>query len=868
MNKKLLSLVLSLVMVLGTFTSAFAAETTTATNTDEKLGEKVETVEKVTGKDNKIQYIIDKKFVEGYENGDYGYDKNIKRSEITKLIVFANGNKELAEKLQGSMKLYNDVDTSFWANGVISVGTTVPSSANGQAMLNGYPDGSFKPEKNVTYAELSKMLVVLVKEDLTADMMKDANAKWATQWMSWAAQLGILDDVTVANSDAPATRADAFTMLYNALYKMQEFKRVPANEKVGVLSKLSRNELTLNQDSEQKYTITNDTVFVNLYGEKEISNTIKVKDITNPDYYYGSLVRVMYNDKKEVTHILELGNPKEMALGREIQSVGKNSRWTGVADSTVSTGFNDINTLKDNIDKVDKSKGYASINFKSGNVDVKEIVFHNIENNDGKTLDSYALKVNDDTKVYVANPANDQMKEVKDIYEALRLIGFKDNYEVVPNVYAGFDANSSKAPAYNPEYSGNSEVAKQVVFNVVSKEASATLYRVLESSSSLGSAIVENTDGEKFDKDHFTSVGNFPYNYGDKFDVIKVRNGIDTGITTVLDHSKTDEYPIVKVTAVDGKDVDIEGTNGRVARINISGADVFTKKLDLEKGSIIQVKAEEKGNAKNEVEIVSIMPDGGKWDLAGNIDKHFVASNDREVQSVGILDHGTIGGVKSITTKLTDDSLGNIDDYTNAEFKLTDENYDRFFKDSASDDEMGLIPFIEKYASEIKDAKLKNLTEKTIHLQFAVNRNTDSDSNLYYTASKFEVEVNGKWVALDDAKDLIKTYFTTKNEVIALIEALPAEDEVTIADEPQITKAREAYDALTDTTGVDVAKLVEAEEELGNQVKAEVKVVAYEDLVAEGAESDVLEEARTAAQDLINNIKNLTVKADFEARIA
>ena len=316
MNKKFLSLVLSLVMVLGTFTSVFAASTTD--KKDEKTTEtKVEKVEKIVGKDNKIQYIIDKKFVEGYGDGEFGYDKNIKRSEITKLLVFANGHKELSEKLQGSMQVYSDVDTAFWANGVITVGTTVPSSANNQAMLNGYPTGKFLPERNVTYAELSKMLVVLVKEDLTADMVKTANANWASQWMTWAAQLGILEDVTVANSDAFATRADAFTMLYNALYKMQNFKREAANDEIGVLSNLSNKKLTLNQDSEQEYTITDDTVFVKNSRDKSGSdsdNVIKVSSVRNPEYYLGSLVRIMFNDKKEITHILELGNPEEGAL--------------------------------------------------------------------------------------------------------------------------------------------------------------------------------------------------------------------------------------------------------------------------------------------------------------------------------------------------------------------------------------------------------------------------------------------------------------------------------------------------------------------------------------------------------------------------
>ena len=107
MNKKIISLVLALVMVLGTFTSVFAeaapkadAKKDEVKKTETKKAEAGEKVEKVVGKDNKIQYIIDKKLVEGYEDGTYGLDKNIKRSEITRLLVLANGNEALAKQLK------------------------------------------------------------------------------------------------------------------------------------------------------------------------------------------------------------------------------------------------------------------------------------------------------------------------------------------------------------------------------------------------------------------------------------------------------------------------------------------------------------------------------------------------------------------------------------------------------------------------------------------------------------------------------------------------------------------------------------------------------------------------------------------------
>lgn len=352
MNKKVISLVLALVMVLGTFTSVFAEPVANAPKKEAPKKEETkkeapkdgEKVEKIVGKDNKIQYIIDKKFVEGYEDGSMGYDKNITRAEITRLLVLANGNEALAKSLQGAMKIYTDVDTKHWANGVISVGTTRPSAANGIAMLAGYPDKSFKPERNVTYAELAKMLVVLVKKDLTADMVK--NAIWATSWMTWAAELGILEDVTIANSNDFATRADAFTMVYNALYCMKYFQRTPVNETLGILSHLKNNELTINQgDKAKTFKIAADSVYVlysnedgldvnadNAKNYRRYSKVVKVRAIDNPEYYYGSLIRVLTNDKGEVTHILELGNPAKLALGNNEATPDKQSLIKGQFD--------------------------------------------------------------------------------------------------------------------------------------------------------------------------------------------------------------------------------------------------------------------------------------------------------------------------------------------------------------------------------------------------------------------------------------------------------------------------------------------------------------------------------------------------------
>ena len=606
MNKKVISLVLALVMVLGTFTSVFAAEKTEepakkdakVEETKKEAPKAGEKVEKVVGKDNKIQYIVDKKFVKGYEDGSMGYDKNITRAEITRLLVLANGNEDLANSLQGAMKLYTDVDTKHWANGVISVGTTRPSDANKIAMLAGYPDKSFKPDQNVTYAELAKMLVVLVKKDLTEDMVK--NAKWATSWMLWAKELGILEDVKIEDSNAFATRADAFTMVYNALFAMKEFKQVPNNEVRGILSDLNNNKLQLNQDTSKEYKITENTVFVNSVESR--NNIVRVRLMQNYKFYYGSLVRVLVNDKNEVTHILELGNPEELAVNSLEGTKEPNDVWKGVAKNTAETAnYKAIGTLK-NTDTRDL-KSYVTIDFNDSKISAERINFH-FSNNTG-----IKLAIKDSTEVYVANPYNNIMKKVSGINEALSLIGFQNyNGYRIPNVYAGYD-NSSLNPTYGELRVGTEKhIAKVIVFNVVSKEAKSELYRVINTTRSNYITTVENTDGKRFERNNSSNTFGFPFNYdGDLYDVIKVlgwRSNQDAKI--MIDHSDVVKYPVVKVVYANDDELRIVDRYNDYTTLDIRDADIFTKLNKLENGSVIQFRVE--NNKSNVAEIVSILP--------------------------------------------------------------------------------------------------------------------------------------------------------------------------------------------------------------------------------------------------------------------
>ena len=893
MNKKVISLVLALVMVLGTFTSVFAAEKTEepakkdakVEETKKEAPKAGEKVEKVVGKDNKIQYIVDKKFVKGYEDGSMGYDKNITRAEITRLLVLANGNEELANSLQGSMKLYTDVDTKHWANGVISVGTTRPSDANKIAMLAGYPDKSFKPDKNVTYAELAKMLVVLVKKDLTEDMVK--NAKWATSWMLWAKELGILEDVDVKDSNAFATRADAFTMMYNALYKMQEFKRVPANEIRGIISNFSKDMLQLNQDSKMEYKVTGETVFVTgMNATRQQVQQIRMLDLKVRDYYLGSLVRVLTNDKNEVTHIIELGNPAELAKGIVAGQAAGNDIWRGVADNTVET----INPVAKSAAEAQKAIGandsYATIEFNSNNIDAKRIVFHNIN----KVDYNLTLKINDKTEFYVANPANNQMKKVANVNEALALIGFHNynNYKIA-GVYAGFDTDGiTRNYGAIQVDTADRHTAKVVVFNFVNKSASGEKYRVIESSSSKFMTTLEKTDGTLVDRNNVYDTSRFPLEYGDKLDVIEL-DTIRTGsfYATLIDHSKTSVFPIVRITDVreDGKVIYVEDRNGERSMLDLRDADIFSAKRygKVEVGNTLQFRVEDFGKsqvykqaANNTAEIISLL--GKDTKLEGSLVNVIPAAD--KTQAVGRII--SIQGIDTVNPTVTVRVDYNIFDAADSS------GYATF--SVANDVAKALDAWFRAYPERKVDFKV--FEGVNVHGQhYAVNfHDNTTGAAILYTAEKTNIELLVEKANVAAKSFRVVNEYNLKNakaleaEIKGLEDSMSAGQKVLWADakydapKADIQALRDAIKTVEDKASFDAVKALAdalpaktditaanyATQDALNALAVKVKAAAdaYNALNTEAKALDTGDAVKTKINDAIAEINTLDATVD------
>lgn len=106
-----------------------------------------------------------------------------------------------------SGRLFPDVREQHWAKGVIE-------SAVAKGYITGYPDGSFRPDQDVTRSEFVKMLAVALKLQ-----PEGLSQPWYQSYDNALRKAGILedDDFHFLNYDAPITRLELIRLSVKAL---------------------------------------------------------------------------------------------------------------------------------------------------------------------------------------------------------------------------------------------------------------------------------------------------------------------------------------------------------------------------------------------------------------------------------------------------------------------------------------------------------------------------------------------------------------------------------------------------------------------------------------------------------------------------
>ena len=155
-----------------------------------------------------VAYII------GYPDGEVKPEGNITRAEVA-TIFFRLLTDETREEYWSQTNGYTDVARDAWYNNAIS-------TLSNLGIIDGYEDGSFRPNSPITRAEFTKIAVSFFEyadieyEGTFSDV---AEGRWYTQFVAAAVEMGLIEGYPdgTFRPEASITRAEACTIVNRTL---------------------------------------------------------------------------------------------------------------------------------------------------------------------------------------------------------------------------------------------------------------------------------------------------------------------------------------------------------------------------------------------------------------------------------------------------------------------------------------------------------------------------------------------------------------------------------------------------------------------------------------------------------------------------
>lgn len=196
--KKVLALGLALVMILGMFTIASAAETKTAQEYPDWAS--------VENK-GAVSLMVDLGVINGMDDGTLSPAKNIDRASWAKMVFFVLTGETDAKIYENDYPALKDIANN-WARGFIEYLYSIECVA-------GDNEGNYNPGNSITVVEAAKTMLTGLGYNSKIEGY-ESNANWATNIMTKAKAIGLLDGISLKQGDA-ITRDAAAQMVYNAL---------------------------------------------------------------------------------------------------------------------------------------------------------------------------------------------------------------------------------------------------------------------------------------------------------------------------------------------------------------------------------------------------------------------------------------------------------------------------------------------------------------------------------------------------------------------------------------------------------------------------------------------------------------------------
>ncbi len=162
-----------------------------------------------------VQYAHDKGIMKGVGNYRFAPNENLTRAQVAQILYAQAG----SPAVSGDVKFTDVPKGSWYYNAVLW------ASENG--IVNGYANGMFRPDSNITREQLARMLYAhadtpAVSGDLSGFADGDKVSGWAKDAVTWATASHVINGKYVngklcIDPQGNATRAEAATMMKNYL---------------------------------------------------------------------------------------------------------------------------------------------------------------------------------------------------------------------------------------------------------------------------------------------------------------------------------------------------------------------------------------------------------------------------------------------------------------------------------------------------------------------------------------------------------------------------------------------------------------------------------------------------------------------------
>ena len=159
--------------------------------------------------------LAEKFILNGYLDGTFKPESNITRAEFAKIIVSATGSVD-----PYALSTFKDVNNGDWYYSYVS-------TAYSMGYITGYPDGSFRPNDNITRADICTIVNRVLKAEKTSsstfkdDSLIPSYAKDAVYALNSKGIINGYSDGTFAPLTF-ATRAQTAKIIYGAFFKTEE----------------------------------------------------------------------------------------------------------------------------------------------------------------------------------------------------------------------------------------------------------------------------------------------------------------------------------------------------------------------------------------------------------------------------------------------------------------------------------------------------------------------------------------------------------------------------------------------------------------------------------------------------------------------